>query len=115
MTFEEDFKKFEQSYRQYYGKNYDKALNNLKITKKRLRHEFKKKYPNAHISRFSFNVVLSKTEDVTGTSVSFKIRDDQFLDITTKTFKELDRFRRVVLVSENMGCRWYGSTFCFSV
>ena len=89
MTLEEDFKKFEQSYRQYYGKNYDKALNNLRTTKKRLKHEFEKKYLNAHVSRFSFNVVLSKTGDVTGTSVSFKIREEQFLDITTKTFKEL--------------------------
>ena len=80
MTLEEDFKKFEQSYKQYYGKNYDKALNNLRTTKKRLKDEF---------DRFSFNVVLSKTGDVTGTSVSFKIREEQFPDITTKTFKEL--------------------------
>lgn len=89
MTLKEDFKKFEKSYRQYYGENYDKALNNLRKTKKRLRDEFEKKYPNAHISRFSFNVTLSKTGDVTGTSVPFKIRHNQFLDITTNTFKEL--------------------------
>ena len=88
MTLEEDFKKFEKSYRQYYGKNYDKALNNLRMTKKRLRDSFEKKYPKAHISRFSFNVILSETGDVTGTSVSFKIREGQFLDITTSTFKE---------------------------
>ena len=89
MTLQEDFKKFEQSYKQYYGTNYDKALNNFRTTKKRLKDEFKMKYPNAHVGRFSFNVVLSKTGDVTGTSVSFKIREEQFLDITTKTFKEL--------------------------
>ena len=64
-------------------------MNNLRTTKKRLKDEFEKKYPNAHVSRFSLNVVLSKTGDVTGTSVSFKIREEQFLDITTKTFKEL--------------------------
>ena len=63
MTLEEDFKKCEKSYKQYYGKNYDKALNNLRITKKRLRDSFEKKYTNAHISRFSFNVILSKTGD----------------------------------------------------
>ena len=88
MTLEEDFQKFEMSDRQYHGKNYHKALNNLRITKKRLRDSFEKKYPNAHISRFSFNVTLSKTGDVTGRSVSFKIREGQFLDITTSTFKE---------------------------
>ena len=42
MTLEEDFKKFEQSYKQYYGINYNKALNNLRTTKKRLKDEFEK-------------------------------------------------------------------------
>ena len=88
MTLEEDFKKFEKSYRQYYGENYDKALGNLKQTKKRLRDEFVKKYPNADVSKFSFNVTLSKVGDVTGTSFSYKVREGQLLDITTSTFKE---------------------------
>ena len=38
---------------------------------------------------FSFNVILSKPGDVTGTSVSFKVRDGQFLNITTNAFKKL--------------------------
>ena len=33
---EEDFRKYETSYRQYYGSNYNKALRNLKNTKKRM-------------------------------------------------------------------------------
>ena len=86
---EEDFKKYETSYKQYYGENYDKALKNLRSTKKSLRDDFLKKYPNANIKMFNFNVILSKSGDVTGTSVSFKVRDEQFLDITTNTFKEL--------------------------
>ena len=86
---EEDFKKYETSYRQYYGENYDKALNNLRATKNRLKDEFEKKYPNAHVSRFSFNVILSKTGDVTGTSTSFKVCEGLFLDITTEDFKKL--------------------------
>ena len=89
MTLEEDFTKYEKSYRQYYGENYDKALKNLRSTKKRLRDDFLKKYPNANIERFSFNVILSKTGDVTKTSVSFKVRDGQFVNITTNAFKEL--------------------------
>ena len=88
-TIEGDFKKFEESYRQYYGENYDKALRNLRSTKKSLKNDFKKKYPNANIKLFSFNVTLSKSGDVTGTSVSFKVRDGQFLGITTNAFKEL--------------------------
>ena len=34
--------KFEKSYRQYHGENYDKALKNLRLAKKRLRYEFEK-------------------------------------------------------------------------
>ena len=85
---EEDFKKYETSYRQYYGSNYDKALRNLKNTKKRMERQFVQQYPNAHLDKFKFNVILSKTGDVTGTSVSFKVRDGQFLDITTDDFKK---------------------------
>ena len=88
-TIEEDFTKYETSYREYYGENYDKALRNLRSTKESLKNDFKKKYPNANIKLFSFNVILSKRGDVTGTRVSFKVRDEQFLDITTNTFKEL--------------------------
>ena len=85
---EKDFKKYETSYGQYYGSNYNKALRNLKNTKKRMERQFVQQYPNAHLGRFKFNVILSKTGDVTGTSVSFKVRDGQFLDITTDGFKK---------------------------
>ena len=46
---EEDFKKYETSYRQYYGSNYNKALRNLKNTKKRMERQFVQKYPNVWI------------------------------------------------------------------
>ena len=51
--------------------------------------QFIQKYPNAHLDRFKFNLVLSKTGNVTGMKVSFKVCDDQFLDITTDDFKTL--------------------------
>ena len=86
---EEDFTKYETSYRQYYGSNYNKALRNLKNTKKRMEKQFVQHYPNARLDRFRFIVTLSKTGDVTGTSVDFKVRDGQFLDITTDDFKKL--------------------------
>ena len=86
---EEDFTKYETSYRQYYGSYYNKALRNLKNTKKRMEKQFAQQYPNAHLDRFKFNVILSKTGDVTGTNVTFKVRDGQFLDITTDDFKKL--------------------------
>ena len=86
---EEDFKKYETSYKQYYGPNYNKALWNLKNTKKRMERQFAQQYPNAHLDRFRFNVVLSKTGDITETSVSFKVHEGQYLDITTDDFKTL--------------------------
>ena len=86
---EEDFTKYETSYRQYYGSNYNKALRNLKNTKKRMEKQFAQQYPNARLDRFKFNVILSKTGDVTGTSITLKVRDGQFLDITTDDFKKL--------------------------
>ena len=51
--------------------------------------QFVQQYPNARLDRFKFIVTLSKTGDVTGTSVDFKVRDGQFLDITTDDFKKL--------------------------
>lgn len=85
---EADFKKYEKSYREYYGESYDKALSNLRSTKTRLKSEFEKKYPNAKVDRFAFNVVLSKTGDVTGTSTSYKVREGTFLDITSTAFRD---------------------------
>lgn len=51
--------------------------------------KFEKRYPYAEVNRFKFNVTLSQTGDVTGTSISYKLRDEQYLDITTDIFKKL--------------------------
>ena len=48
---EEDFTKYETSYRQYYGSNYNKALRNLKNTKKRMEKQFVQQYPNARLDK----------------------------------------------------------------
>ena len=111
---EEDFTKYETSYRQYYGSNYNKALRNLKNTKKRMEKQFAQHYPNAHLDRFKFNVILSKTGDVTGTSVTFKVCDGQFLDIMTDDFKKII-FRRVTLVTGHLGHERDSATVCPSI
>ena len=51
---EEDFKKYETSYRQYYEKDYDNALNNLRTTKKRLKDEFERKIPKRTFGQVQF-------------------------------------------------------------
>ena len=109
-TIESDFKKYEVSYRQYYGENYDKALRNLRSTKESLKNSFKKNYPNANIKLFSFNITLSKSGDVTGTSVSFKVRSRR--TVSRHYNKRIQRviLRGVVLVAKNMGDYRYGPT-----
>ena len=63
--------------------------------------QFVQQYPKAHLDRFKFNVILSKTGDVTGTSVTFKVRDGQFLDITTDDFKNLYSINQSELYLKN--------------
>ena len=39
----------------YYGKNYDKVINEGKKQREKLKADFPKKYPHADISKFEFN------------------------------------------------------------
>ena len=84
---EDDFDK--ESYKKYYGENYEKAKTNYRNSFAKEKREFLKKYPNADVSRFSFNVIMTRTGDVTGTSVSYRIREGQYLNIDTDQFREL--------------------------
>ena len=54
----------EKMLRQYYGNNYDKAVRNTKLGIERAKSDFKRRYPNADISKFDFDVTLSKTGDI---------------------------------------------------
>lgn len=58
-------------YRQYYGKNYDKAMKNARLAVKRARLEFKQKYPSGNIKKFNFKAEVSTTGDITGTSITY--------------------------------------------
>ena len=82
-------KDVEKMFRQYYGNNYDKAMKNSELGVKRAKLKFRKKYPNADISKFDFSATVEKTGDIEETSVSYKINEDEGYDITSDTFKRL--------------------------
>ena len=50
----------DKSLKDYYGKNYEKAMENAKKKRAEIRSEFIKKYPNADLSKFEFDVDLNK-------------------------------------------------------
>ena len=75
---EEDFKKYETSYRQYYGSNYNKALRNLKNTKKQMERQFIQQYPNAHLDRFKLKSSYQKPATLLGRAYRLKFATDNF-------------------------------------
>ena len=77
----------EKMLRQYYGNNYDKAVRNTKLGIERAKLNFKRRYPNADISKFDFDVTLSKTGDIEETNIFYKINKDEGYDIASETFK----------------------------
>ena len=46
-------------YRKNFGENFHKAMRNSKLGVERAKQEFKKKYPNADITKFTFNADLN--------------------------------------------------------
>ena len=72
--------------KEYYGKNYDKAMENIRKEQSRMRADFLKKYPNADISKFEFDVTLKRNGDVDSTAIYFKNSDITGTYITSNTF-----------------------------
>ena len=76
--------------KEYYGKNYDKTMENIRKEQSKMRADFLKKHPNADISKFEFDVTLKRNGDVDSTAIYFKnsaITDDLLsTDITNNTF-----------------------------
>ena len=72
--------------RKYYGKNYDKAMKTAKQVKIRMKNDFLKKYPNADLSKFDFEVYLNQNGTLDSTNIFFKNSDVLSTDITSSTF-----------------------------
>ena len=86
--------------RKYYGKNYDKAMENAKEERAKMKEEFLKKYPNADLSKFEFDVDLNQDGTIDSTSIFFKNSDVLSTDITSDTFLK-DRSMTKYLYSNN--------------
>ena len=88
------FGKFSKS---YFGSNYEKARKNFELATNRERLEFKRKYPNADISKFVFDADLSKTGDLLTTTTKYRNDNGELFDIKGYLFKKnyLDTLRWV--------------------
>ena len=60
----------------------------VKITYRTCKIRISKKYPNANMNNFEFEVSLKKTGDIEKTNIVYKIDEDEGYDITSKTFKK---------------------------
>ena len=69
----------DQILRNYYGKNYDKTVENVSA-------DFIKKYPNADLSKFDFEVHINEDGSVGSTDIYFKSSDVLGTDIKSDTF-----------------------------
>ena len=76
----------EQLLKNYYGKNYEKAMENSKRKRAEMRANFLKRYPNADLSKFQLEVDLKKDGSIESTSISFKHNEYLSTDITSNTF-----------------------------
>ena len=76
----------DQILRNFYGKNYDKAMENAKKKRAEIKADFIKKYPNADLSKFDFEVDIKKDGTVGSTAIYFKNSDVLSTDITSDTF-----------------------------
>ncbi len=82
----------------YYGKNYDKAMRLSEGVKEEMRRDFLKKYPNADINKFRFEVSIDKDLRVEK-NIYYKIDDTTSYDITSETFKNNKEWTKYLTIS----------------
>ena len=77
----------EEIFRNYYGKNYEKVKAAAPIEIRKMKANFIKKYPNATLSKFDFNVTFAKDGTVESRDIFYKVDDLTSYDITSDTFR----------------------------
>ena len=73
-------------FKSFYGANFAKAKKNSIEGPEEAKRRFKARFPFADMSKFEFDVELSKNGDISEYNTSFKISDTESYDITSKTF-----------------------------
>jgi hypothetical protein len=85
----------EDIFRNYYRKNYEKVKVATPIEIRKMKGNFRKKYPNATMSKFDFEVTFAKDGTVESRDIFFKVDELTSYDITSDTFRlnpELNTF-----------------------
>ena len=77
----------EDIFRDYYGKNYEKVKAATPIEIRKMKENFRKKYPNATMSKFDFEVTFAKDGTVECRDIFFKVDNLTSYDITSDTFR----------------------------
>ena len=67
--------------RKHFGENFHKAMKNSKLAVERAKQEFKEKYANADITKFTFNADLNKSGDVTKIFMTYMFNENEGYDI----------------------------------
>ena len=76
----------EDIFRNYYGKNYEKVKAESPIEIQKMKANFIRKYPNATLSKFDFEVTFAKDGTVESRDIFYKVDDLTSYDITSDTF-----------------------------
>jgi hypothetical protein len=74
----------EDIFKNYYGKNYEKVT---PVEIRKMKENFGRKYPNATMSKFDFEVTVAKDGTVSERNIFYKV-DLTSYDITSDTFRD---------------------------
>ena len=77
----------EDIFRNYYGKNYEKVKAATPIEIRKMKENFRRKYPNATLSKFDFEITFTKDGTVESRDIFYKVDDLTSYDITSDTFR----------------------------
>ena len=74
-------------FRNYYGQNYEKVKAAAPIERRKMKEDFRKKYPGAEMSKFDFQVTFAKDGTLESKDIFFKVTDLESYDIKSNTFR----------------------------
>ena len=84
------------------GKNYDKAMRLAKDVREEMRRDFLKKYPDADINKFRFEVSVDQDLNVEK-NIFYKINNTISYDITSDTFKNNTEWTKYLTINKKVG------------
>ena len=77
----------EDIFRNYYGQNYEKVNAAVPIEIRKMKEDFRKKYPGAEMSKFDFQATFAKDGTLESKDIFFKVTDLESYDIKSSTFR----------------------------